>query len=247
MRIDDINFFYINCQTDEAKNKHFINQWKKCCDNFGSDIEIKRRNAVHFNDFSYPFFTEMFQPDDSKIKNQISNFAVLKSHSNLWKHIWDSDLKYSFIFEDDAIIPETFLKDLEEILNNNSFINDLKSWDSIYFGILRMLAKKTSNPNFHRLLNNKGYNNGLHAYLIHRQTAGKYLALLATIGAANQIDILLRDYAHIFKFYVYKDLLIKQDVEKFESTRLGRFVKDEFKISFDEINFVKEDEMPIKL
>ncbi len=247
MRVGDINFFYINCKSDENKNKNFLNQWKKCCDYYGSEIEIKRRNAVHYNDFSYPFFTEMFQPIDSKIKNQIPNFAVLKSHSNLWKHIWDNDLKYSFILEDDAIIPETFLKDLEEILNKNSFINDLKSWDSLYFGILRMYAKKTSNPNFHRILNNKGYNNGLHAYLIHKQTAGKFLSLLATIGAENQIDILLRDYAHIFKLFVYKDLLIKQDVEKFESTRLGRFVKDEFKISFDEINFAKEDEKPIKL
>ena len=236
MRVDEINFFYINCKSDYNKNENIIKQWRECCSYFERDIQLMRRDAVHYLDYSYPYFTETFQPEESKIKNQVSNFAVLKSHSNLWKYIWDNDIKYAFIFEDDAIIPNTFLKDLENILNNNQFLNNDKNWDSIYFGILRMFAKKTIYNDFHQITNKKGYNNGLHAYMINKNTAGKFLSLLSKIGAVNQIDILLRDYAHIFKFYVYKDLLIKQEVDKFPSTRLGRFVKDEFKITFNEIN-----------
>lgn len=239
MRIEDINFFYINCKSDTQKNEFIISQWEECCQEYGSNINLIRRDAVHFSDFSFPYYSECYQPSDSKIKNQISNFAVLKSHSNLWKHIWDSELKYSFIIEDDAILPKTFLKDLENALNSNSFINDIKNWDILYFGILRMYVKNNVNSDFNLMLNKKGYNNGLHAYFLHRNTAGKLLSLLTTTGASNQIDILLRDNAHLFKFFIYKDLLVKQDVEKFESTRLGRFVKDEFKSTFDEINVVE--------
>lgn len=236
MRLEDINFFYINCKTDVLKNENMINQWNKCCHNYGIKIPLIRRDAVYYTDYSYPYYTECFQPEDSKIKNQVSNFAVLKSHSNLWKYIWDNELKYSFILEDDAIIPETFLKDLEKIMNSNDFVNNPNYWDILYFGVLRMYCKKTNHTDFHLMLNKKGYNNGLHAYFLHKNTAGKLIALLATTGAQNQIDILLRDHAHLFKFFVYKNLMIKQDVDKFESTRLGRFVKDEFKNTFDEIN-----------
>jgi len=241
MRIEDINFFYINCKIDSIKNESIINQWNECCSILEDKIEIERRDAVHFRDYSYPYFTECFQPTDSVIKNQVPNFAVLKSHQNLWKYIWDKDIKYAFILEDDVIIPKTFLKDLEYILNNNNLINDNKNWDILYFGILRMMAKKT-NCSFLKIINKKGYNNGLHAYLIHKNSSGKLLSLLNTVGAANQIDILLRDNAHLFNFYVYKELLIKQNVDKFESTRLGRFVKDEYKITFDEINVSNDSE-----
>jgi len=246
MRIEDINFFYINCKSDIDKNQFIMSQWNDCCKEYGSKINLIRRDAVHYTDYSYPFFTESYQPEDSKIKNQTSNFAVFKSHSNLWKYIWDNDLKYSFILEDDAIIPKTFLNDLERILNNNDFINNVNNWDSLYFGILRMYCKNY-NKDFNIMLNKKGYNNGLHAYMIHKKTAGKLLSLLAETGASNQIDILLRDYAHIFKFFVYKDLLIKQEVENFQSTRLGRFVKEEFKNTFDEINIVNESEQKLRV
>jgi len=236
MRIEDINFFYINCKIDSKKNSNILSQWEKCYKYFNKKINITRIDAVHFNDYSFPFFTESFQPEDSKIRNQISNIAVLKSHSNLWKKIWDNQFKYSFIFEDDVIIPETFLKDLENIISRNDFINDNNKWDILYFGILRMYCQKTIHPDFHKMLNKKGYNNGLHAYFIHNNSAGKLLSLVYSIGATTQIDIMLRDYSDKFNFYVYKDLLIKQDVDNFESTRLGRFVKDEYKMVFDEIN-----------
>ena len=241
MRIDDINFFYINCKIDSNKNESMIKQWEECCSLLEEKIELERRDAVHYRDYMYPYFTECFQPINSVIKNQVPNFAVLKSHTNLWKYIWDKDIRYAFIFEDDVIIPKTFLKDLEYILNNNNFINDNKNWDILYFGILRMMAKKT-NHDFLKIINQKSYNNGLHSYLIHKNSAGKLLSLVYTIGAANQIDILLRDNAHLFNFYVYKELLIKQNVDKYESTRLGRFVKDEYKKTFDEINVSNESE-----
>ena len=247
MRVEDINFFYINCKIDSIKNENILLQWEKCCKIYNKNIPINRRDAVHYNDYSYPYFSECFQPEDSKIKNQISNIAVLKSHSNLWKFIWDNDLKYNFIFEDDVIIPETFLKDLEKILNENNFVNKIEKWDIIYFGILRMYCQKTKFKDFHKMLNKKGYNNGLHAYFLHKNTSGKLLNLITKIGAENQIDILLRDQADKFNFYVYKELLIKQDVDKFESTRLGRFVKDEFKIVFDEINLSNEHEQQEEL
>jgi len=236
MRIQDINFFYINCKIDSNKNSYIFNQWNKCIEVYGEKITIHRRDAVHYADYTFPYFTECYQSISSKIKNQVSNFAVLKSHTNLWKYIWDNDIKYAFILEDDAIIPENFLVDLENILNTNTLVQNTNDWDILYFGILRMFCKN-NNSDFNLMLNKKGYNNGLHAYLLHKKTAGKLLALLTDTGAENQIDILLRDNADLFKFYVYKDLLIKQNVDTFESTRLGRFVKDEYKKAFDEINF----------
>jgi len=158
---------------------------------------------------------------------------VYKSHTNLWKHIWDNRLQYALIFEDDVTIPENFLVELERILGNIP-----ENWDILFFGILRMMAQKTANPDFHRMLNKKGYNNGLHCYFVNFVSTGKLLELITRIGAINQIDILLRDQAREFQFYIYKELLVKQDVDNLESTRLGRFVKDDLKQNFDEINLV---------
>ena len=158
---------------------------------------------------------------------------MYKSHTNLWKLIWDNRLQYALIFEDDVTIPENFLLELERILGNTP-----ENWDILFFGILRMMAQKTENPDFHRMLNKKGYNNGLHCYFVNLASTGKLLELITRVGAINQIDILLRDQAHVFQFYIYKELLVKQDVDNFESTRLGRFVKDDLKQNFDEINLV---------
>ena len=57
-------------------------------------------------------------------------------------------------------------------------------------------------------------------------------------GLKNQIDIFFRDHANKFNFFVYKELLIKQNVNDFQSTRLDRFVRDELKKNFDEYNIV---------
>lgn len=241
MRIKDITFFYINCKKDSFKNKLMLSQWNDCCSFYGQDIPLIRRDAVHYNDFSYPYYLECFQSSVSKIDGQISNYAVYKSHTNLWKFIWDKKIKYAIIFEDDVIIHRTFLKDLENIFNNPpniDFLFNKNQWDIIYFGILRMMAQKTHLNDFHKVLNKKGYNNGLHCYLIHHQSAGKLIQLTSKLGAINQIDILLRDNADKLNYYVYRTLLVKQNVENLESTRLGRFVKDEFKKTFDEINII---------
>ena len=107
-----------------------------------------------------------------------------------------------------------------------------------------MMAQKTKNPDFHRMLNKKGYNNGLHCYFMNLASTKKLLQLITQVGAVNQIDILLRDHAHVFNFFIYRELLVKQDVDHLESTRLGRFVKDELKQNFDEINLICEEETP---
>jgi GR25 family glycosyltransferase involved in LPS biosynthesis len=174
---------------------------------------------------------------ESKIAGQISNIAVYKSHTNLWKYIFDNRLQYALVLEDDVIIPENFLVELEVILGNTP-----ENWDILFFGILRMMAQKTKYDNFHRMLNKKGYNNGLHCYLVNLASTKKLLQLITRVGAINQIDILLRDHAREYNFFIYKELLVKQDVDNIESTRLGRFVKDDLKKNFDEINLVCEEE-----
>jgi len=231
MRINEITFFYINCNNDKNKNERIIKQWDECCEIYGEKIPIIRRNAVHYLDYTAPYYLEEFKNEYSKIDGQLPNIAVFKSHTNLWKYIFDNNIKYAFIFEDDVIIPNTFLVDLEKII-----IPD--NWDILFFGILRMMAQKTEYENFHRMINKKGYNNGLHSYFLNFESTKKLLSLITTVGAINQIDILLRDHADQFQFFIYKDLLIKQDVDNLESTRLGRFVKDELKINFDEINII---------
>ena len=241
MRLKEINFFYINCKKDKHKNERIVSQWTKCCENYEEKIHLIRRDAVHYLDYSIGYYDSEYTAPDikSKITGQISNIAVYKSHSNLWKYIFDNKIQYALIFEDDVIIPENFLVELEKILGNTP-----KSWDILFFGILRMMAKKTENPNFYRMLNKKGYNNGLHCYMVNINSTKNLLRLITQVGAINQIDILLRDQAHEFNFFIYKELLIKQDVDHLESTRLGRFVKEDFKKNFDEINLVCEEEKP---
>jgi GR25 family glycosyltransferase involved in LPS biosynthesis len=235
MRLKEINFFYINCKKDQVKNDRMISQWAKCCENYGDNIPLIRRDAVHYLDYSVGYYdSEYSAPEvESKIAGQISNIAVYKSHTNLWKHIWDNCLQYALIFEDDVTIPENFLVELERILRNTP-----ENWDILFFGILRMMAQKTDNPDFHRMLNKKGYNNGLHCYMVNSQSTKRLLRIITQVGAVNQIDILLRDHATEYQFYIYKELLVKQDVDNLESTRLGRFVKDDLKQNFDEINLV---------
>jgi GR25 family glycosyltransferase involved in LPS biosynthesis len=218
-----------------------ISQWAKCCENYGDNIPLIRRDAVHYLDYSAGYYTsEYVMPEiESKIAGQISNIAVYKSHTNLWKYIFDNRLQYALVFEDDVTIPDNFLVDLDKILGNIP-----ENWDILFFGILRMMAQKTVNPNFHRMLNKKGYNNGLHCYFVNLASTKKLLQLTTQVGAVNQIDILLRDHAHVYKFYIYRELLVKQDVDNIESTRLGRFVKDDLKQNFDEINLVSEEGMP---
>ena len=238
MRLKEINFFYINCKKDLNKNERMVNQWKKCCEIYGSNIPLIRRDAVHYLDYSSSYYESEYviQDVESKISGQISNIAVYKSHTNLWKHIFDNQIQYAMILEDDVIIPENFLVELEGILENTP-----ESWDILFFGILRMMAQKTKYPDFHRMMNKKGYNNGLHCYMVSRNSTKKLLKLITQVGAINQIDILLRNHAHVFNFFIYKKLLVKQDVDHLESTRLGRFVKDELKENFDEINLCEEE------
>jgi GR25 family glycosyltransferase involved in LPS biosynthesis len=244
MRLKDITFFYINCKKDTYKNEKIIQQWAKCCETYSDNIPLIRREAVHYLDYTTGYYNSEYSiPEiESKISGQISNIAVYKSHTNLWKYIFDNRLQYALVFEDDVIIPETFLVELEKILENT--IDLPENWDILFFGILRMMAKKTKYENFHRMLNKKGYNNGLHCYLMNLTSTKKLLKLITQVGAINQIDILLRDHAHIFQFFIYKELLIKQDVDNLESTRLGRFVKDDLKRNFDEINIICEEESP---
>jgi GR25 family glycosyltransferase involved in LPS biosynthesis len=241
MRLKEITFFYINCKKDQIKNDRMISQWAKCCENYGDNIPLIRRDAVHYLDYSVGYYdSEYSAPEvESKIDGQISNIAVYKSHTNLWKYIFDNHIQYALIFEDDVTIPENFLIKLDGIL-----INTPESWNILFFGILRMMAQKTKNPDFHRILNKKGYNNGLHCYMVNIKSIKKLIHLITQVGAINQIDILLRDYANVYQFYIYRQLLVKQDVDNLESTRLGRFVKDDLKQNFDEINLISEEGTP---
>jgi GR25 family glycosyltransferase involved in LPS biosynthesis len=238
MRLKEITFFYINCKKDHVKNDRMKSQWAKCCENYGDNIPLIRRDAVHYLDYSLGYYdSEYVIPEiESKIAGQISNIAVYKSHTNLWKYVLDNHIQYALIFEDDVIIPENFLVKMEKILGNTP-----ENWDILFFGILRMMAKKTANPDFHKILNKKGYNNGLHCYFVNLKSTKKLLQLITQVGAVNQIDILLRDHAHVFQFFIYRELLVKQDVDNLESTRLGRFVKDDLKKNFDEINLICEE------
>jgi GR25 family glycosyltransferase involved in LPS biosynthesis len=241
MRLKEITFLYINCKKDNHKNERMITQWSKCCENYGEKIQLIRRDAVHYLDYTSAYYDSEYSiPDiESKIAGQIANIAVYKSHTNLWKYIFDNSIQYALVLEDDVIIPDNFLVELERILENIP-----ETWDILFFGILRMMAQKTKNADFHRILNKKGYNNGLHCYLVSSKSTIKLLKLITQIGAINQIDILLRDKSHIFQFFIYKELLIKQDVDHIESTRLGRFVKEDLKKNFDEINLICEEETP---
>ena len=233
MKLSDIQFFYINCKKDTFKNNLILSQWEKCCEIAEQKIQLHRWDAVHYDDYNLFYFFNSYGVKGSKIDGQPSNIAVWKSHTNLWKYIMDKKYKYALILEDDVTIPKTFLKEMEEILQDTP-----ENWDTLHFGILRMMAQKSLAGKFHKMLARKGYNNGLHAYMVNQKSVQKLLAMALQLGACDQIDIMLRNNADKFNFYIYEQLLIKQNVDQLESTRLGRFVKPELKENFDEINII---------
>jgi hypothetical protein len=64
MRLKDITFFYINCKKDQAKNNKIIRQWAKCCENYGDNIPLIRRDAVHYLDYSVGYYdSEYVMPE----------------------------------------------------------------------------------------------------------------------------------------------------------------------------------------
>ena len=234
IKIEDINFIYLNCKKDKDRKTYFLKQWNDTCKDYGSNIKIDRFDAIHYDDLIFSHFNDYYDiPENSTIKEEPPNIAVFKSHQAIYKRIIDYNLKYAMIFEDDVIIPKDFLKNLEKI------ISDIPNqWDILFMGLLRPKVKKLENSNWLKLLPLKGYNNGFHAYLINQENIRKIYKCIIKNGLKNQIDIFFRDHANKFNFFVYKELLIKQNVNDFQSTRLDRFVRDELKKNFDEYNIV---------
>ena len=100
-------------------------------------------------------------------KRSVSEIACYKSHVKLWKHIYNTGVKYAIIFEDDIIFPPTLTKDI--IMN---VINESKGFNILFLGHCY------SNLSFFEQPSSKvGTALCLHAYVITRKAIEKLLPI----------------------------------------------------------------------
>lgn len=146
MKIQDINFFYL------YSLKFNIEQtWERCCTNYNTKFNLNKREIIKKYELS------------SSYLDTSCNF---KSHQHLWKYIWDNNIQYCFLFQENIELPPLFFFSLENALNE---LKDLK-WDIVFF-------KKIENAQFTKT--NTFYSS---SYLLTRECAGKFIALSSQKG-----------------------------------------------------------------
>ncbi len=142
--MDEIHFFYINCDQDTERKKNMEKQWL----NISKKSFLHRYRATHFNTINPQYLTETTKFSNEYVEKNENKFApsiaVFKSHIGLWKKIIDKQIKYAIIFEDDVFIPDNFLDIVNEEMGE--FCKNTDKWDILFFGVLKLYAEKTNNP-----------------------------------------------------------------------------------------------------
>ena len=110
-------FYYINLDKRPNRNEHFLEQCKR--ENIPTD-KIKKFTAIDGDSYS-------FAPDEIKLfeKSDLNNHWFAKrimgnqlSHYYIMKDIIKNKYEYSVVFQDDAILRESFVDYLNDILDN---------------------------------------------------------------------------------------------------------------------------------
>jgi hypothetical protein len=125
-------------------------------------ITTQRWNATDAADQGFiDFYNELPFP-----KRSIGEVACYLSHKKLWQHIYDQNVPYAIIFEDDAYPTKTITaKDIDDIIQRSA------GFDMIYLGHC------FSSPNiFTQPIVTPGTAQCLHAYVISRKAIDKILS-----------------------------------------------------------------------
>jgi inositol phosphorylceramide mannosyltransferase catalytic subunit len=144
---------------------------------------------------------EIWKATDCKDSNFINYYNQLKtnlkpgeiacsmSHKKLWEHIYELDVPYAIIFEDDIFIPEYITKDIIY-----EHIHEYSDFDIIYLG--HCFSKITSK----REILSKGNAVCMHAYVLRRDV----IPLLQEIDLKNDpIDIIIKNICKKYKLKCY--------------------------------------------
>lgn len=220
-KIENTQFFYITCDKFKERQESMEAQWKAITDT----IPLNKYIGTHYNDLGMHYLMECLNiSDTSRISSHPPSLAVIKSHLGLWKRIIDRKIPYACIFEDDVSMPENLVEQM-----SNIFKEDIPNqWDLLYFGILKLYGvKEAPNTKWVRVIKKPFYNNGFHAYFLSLKGAKKLYSFFNQKTFEEQIDIFFRNNSDLLNLYAYEENLVNQMFSKFESERLGRFVRTE--------------------
>lgn len=139
------------------------------------------------------------------------SLGCMLSHIEVWRHFAKQDMDVALVFEDDAIIPRTFSRDLETLDST-----PLGDWDMIMLGCFKLNCTPL-NRDFGRP-NSGGGNTGQYGYLIHRRAIAQLESFLLPFRCVGH-DIVLRENFANFNPYFLNRRIVKNHRFRFPSVR----------------------------
>ena len=125
------------------------------------------------------------------------------SHVGLWNYIYNKGIDYALIFEDDASIPQDFIKNLNISIKNMNKADP--NWDIIF---LDALCRDCIPYQDNIVKINKFYL--MHAYIIRRKAIKKMLDHNMLFPINQQIDWCIGSHSNILKLYTVINGFVKQ-------------------------------------
>ena len=139
---------------------------------------VDRLKKININNVKKWVATDATKIDDEYKQNKITitkgEYACYMSHKRLWKHIYDLNIPYALILEDDIILDPSTTK--QTILNDINFtIEQNKDFDILFLGYC-------DGPIFKTPLTQTGRVFCMHAYLVSRKGIEKILSVNHTFS-----------------------------------------------------------------
>ena len=215
--------FVINLEKDKERLSQFDSYMKK------NDIKYDRFNAVLgskvMRDDRLSEYCNTFCTDGIK--------GCALSHRSIWELMVENNYKNVLVFEDDAVIPEDFDRQFQDIWNHLP-----KDYDIVYFGcILGCSDKSAVNYIFKKIngystdeindyiLTTKG-SSGTHCYMVSLEGAKKFI----TKPINSHIDFQLLTWIKTYNYKAYTT-----NVNMVETSQDGSSISDTYPILLNSV------------
>lgn len=183
--------FVINLE----EQKERLETFDKCMRN--QDIKYERFNAINGSKIL----------NDDRLTNYCNTFCTngmkgcALSHRSIWEYMVENNLQNVFVFEDDAVINENFIRDFQHIWNHLP-----KDYDIVYFGCLfgcsddsitNSLFKKVAGidtEEINEFVQTSKGSVGTHAYMISLEGAKKFTSKPINFHIDTQILSWIKTY-----------------------------------------------------